>query len=77
MSPVDSLDWLRVQLEKTGIDTLSNLARETGINKGTLSKYFRGLQRPSIDVIEPLCKALQVSPETLLVALNALNKSKR
>lgn len=75
MSSNNSFEWLQSQLEKTGIDTLSNLARETGINKGTLSKYFRGVQRPSIDVIEPLCTALKVSPESLLVAMNAI-KSK-
>lgn len=71
MSSKNSLEWLQEQLSETGIATLSNLAKETGINKGTLSKYFRGVQRPSIDVIEPLCKALRVSPETLLVAMNA------
>jgi transcriptional regulator with XRE-family HTH domain len=71
MSANDSLEWLYGQLENTGIGTMSNLARETGINKGTLSKYFRGVQRPSIDVIGPLCSALKVSPETLLVAMNA------
>lgn len=71
MSSNNSLEWLQEQLSETGIGTLSNLAKETGINKGTLSKYFRGVQRPSIDVIEPLCKALRVSPESLLIAMNA------
>ena len=76
MSSNNSLEWLQEQLSETGIGTLSNLAKETGINKGTLSKYFRGVQRPSIDVIEPLCKALRVSPESLLIAMNAY-KTKR
>ncbi len=76
MSSNNSLEWLHEQLSETGIGTLSNLAKETGINKGTLSKYFRGVQRPSIDVIEPLCKALRVSPESLLIAMNAY-KAKR
>jgi transcriptional regulator with XRE-family HTH domain len=76
MSSNNSLEWLQEQLSETGIGTLSNLAKETGINKGTLSKYFRGVQRPSIDVIEPLCKALRVSPESLLIAMNAY-KAKR
>jgi transcriptional regulator with XRE-family HTH domain len=64
--------WLEERLKVTGIKTLSNLAEVTGINKGTLSKYFKGTQRPRIDVIGPLCLALQVSPETLLKALKAL-----
>jgi transcriptional regulator with XRE-family HTH domain len=67
------MEWLQQQLQTSGVGTLSELAAITGINKGTLSKYFRGLQRPSIDVIEPLCKVLRVSPENLLRALNALN----
>ncbi|MEN9752702.1 MAG: hypothetical protein RL670_393 [Actinomycetota bacterium] len=66
--------WLQEQLERTEIGTLSELAEITGINKGTLSKYFHGLQRPAIDVVGPLCSALKVSPESLLRALNALNE---
>jgi len=67
-----SAEWLASQLEITGLGTLTKLAEVTKINKGTLSKYFNGQQRPSIDVIGPLCTALQVSPETLLKALRAL-----
>lgn len=71
MDKIDAEQWLRERLHATGINTLSNLAHVTGINKGTLSKYFKGQQRPSIDVIAPLCIALKVSPEKLLIALNA------
>ena len=67
-----SAEWLSSQLDVCGLGTLTRLAEVTGINKGTLSKYFNGQQRPSIDVIGPLCLALQVSPETLLKALHAL-----
>ena len=70
------MDWLQTQLVRTNIKTISELSLRTGINKGTLSKYFNGLQRPSIDVVAPLCNALNVSPETLLKALNALNGEK-
>jgi transcriptional regulator with XRE-family HTH domain len=77
LTETDSLVWLHEQLEKTGLGSISQLAEVTKINKGTLSKYFRGLQRPSIDVIEPLCTALKVSPETLLRALNALGSSQK
>ena len=52
--------------------TLSGLAAETGINKGTLSKYFNQVQRPTIDVISTLCKALKVGPTELLIGLGAL-----
>jgi len=67
----DSMEWLNRRLSTSKIGSLSNLAKLTGINKGTLSKYFHGTQRPSIDVVEPLCVALNCSPETLLRALHA------
>jgi transcriptional regulator with XRE-family HTH domain len=67
-----SAEWLEQQLAICGLGTLTRLAEVSGINKGTLSKYFNGQQRPSIDVVGPLCTALQVSPETLLRALKAL-----
>jgi transcriptional regulator with XRE-family HTH domain len=75
LSNLDSTDWLQAQLDKVGLNSISKLAETTGINKGTLSKYFRGIQRPSIDVIEPLCTALKVSPETLLKAMKALDSN--
>ena len=67
-----SAQWLEQQLKVSELGTLTRLAEVSGINKGTLSKYFSGQQRPSIDVIGPLCTALQVSPETLLRALKAI-----
>lgn len=75
MSNFNSVEWLENRLEEVGLSSISKLAAVTGINKGTLSKYFRGLQRPSIDVIEPLCTALKVSPETLLREMKALTKN--
>jgi transcriptional regulator with XRE-family HTH domain len=72
---LDATAWLQKRLEEVGLKSISKLAETTGINKGTLSKYFRGLQRPSIDLIEPLCLALKVSPETLLREMKALKKN--
>ncbi len=77
MMSSDSMAWLNRRLSISKIGTLSNLARLTGINKGTLSKYFHGTQRPSIDVVEPLCTALHCSPETLLRALNAYSVKRK
>ena len=62
-------DWLKHRMAELGMSSVAELETETGINKGTLSRYFRGLQRPSIDVLPVLCQALRVSPETLLRAL--------
>ncbi len=71
LGAVESHAWLAGRMRDCGILSLSELADLTGINKGTLSRYFRQLQRPSIDAIAPLCLALRVSPATLLWALGA------
>ena len=67
-----SQEWLRVRLQETGLGTLSRLAEISGINKGTLSKYFRQSQRPTIDVLSILCSSLQVTPSELLAGLGAI-----
>ena len=64
--------WLQNNLDKSGLETLTALAVKSGIRKGTLSKYFSGLQRPSIDVIEPLAIALGVTPMELMIGLGAI-----
>lgn len=61
--------WLKLRMSELDMSSIADLELATGINRGTLSRYFRGLQRPSIDVIPNLCEALRVSPLTLLSAL--------
>jgi transcriptional regulator with XRE-family HTH domain len=73
-SATESADWLQVRLSKLQIGTLQNLSEKSGIDKGTLSRYFRQERRPSIDCIGPLCLALEVSPELLLKVLGAIPK---
>ena len=73
-SPEESTEWLRVRMTKLNLFSLEELAGMTDIDRGTISRYFHHERRPSIDVIEPLCTALQVSPETLLKALGAIPK---
>lgn len=73
-SPGESQEWVQRRLEELGLDTFDALAGKTNIDRGTLSRYFRQERRPSIDAIEPLCKALKVSPEKLLHVLGALDK---
>jgi transcriptional regulator with XRE-family HTH domain len=68
-------DWLKLRMAELNIGSISELEEATGINKGTLSRYFRQIQRPSIDVIPVLCKALDVSPETLLRAFGVVVSS--
>ncbi len=70
----ESADWLYARMAELEIGTLDALADLTGLDKGTLSRYFRQERRPSIDVVGPLSTALQVSPETLLRGLGALDR---
>ena len=68
-------EWLKTRMTELNFRSMNDLAEATGINKGTLSRYFRQIQRPSIDVIPVLCKALDVSPETLLRAFGVVVSS--
>jgi transcriptional regulator with XRE-family HTH domain len=73
-SATESADWLQLRLSQLQIATLQDLSEKSGVDKGTLSRYFRQERRPSIDVIGPLCLALEVSPELLLKVLGAIPK---
>lgn len=64
--------WLSEKMVANEIQTLDRLAALSGINKGTLSRYFRGLQVPSIKAIPALCESLNVSPEELLRGLGVI-----
>lgn len=70
----ESADWLAQRLLKLDIASYEEFAAKVGIDRGTISRYFRQERRPSIDVIAPMCEVLQVSPETLLIALGAIDK---
>ena len=70
----ESRDWLAQRLVKLGIASYEEFANLVGMDRGTISRYFRHDRRPSIDVIAPLCEALEVSPETLLIVLGALDR---
>ena len=73
-TPTQTQEWVQKRLEELELYTFDALSEKTGIDRGTLSRYFRQERRPSIDAVEPLCKALKVSPENLLHVLGALNK---
>jgi transcriptional regulator with XRE-family HTH domain len=68
----DEVSWLQEAMSRAGFDSLDQLSQACGINKGTLSRYFRGIQSPSVQVIPPLCTALGVSPEELLRGLGVI-----
>ena len=70
----ESREWLAQRLVKLDISSYEEFANLVGIDRGTISRYFRHDRRPSIDVIAPLCEVLEVSPETLLIVLGALDR---
>ena len=76
LTPAQSSQWLVERMSSVGISSLEELAKLTYIDRGTLSRYFRQERRPSIDAIAPLCEALQISPESLLIGLGALKKKR-
>lgn len=64
-------------METLKISGLEELYQKSGIDRGSISRYFRQERKPGVDVIAPLCKALEVSPETLLIALGAIDRKSR
>ena len=56
------MDFLGYSLQET--------AEACDLNRGTLYRYFKGDQRPSIDQLPRLCKGLEVSLDELLEALS-------
>ncbi len=77
LSPNQSSEWLRKRMDELGIEGLSELERRSGIDRGSISRYFRQERTASIEAIAPLCEALEVSPETLLYALGAISRKVR
>jgi hypothetical protein len=67
-------EWLRSTMKKLGISSLDELSTMTKIDRGSLSRYFNQDRRPSIDAIVPICSALKVSSDELLIVLGAADK---
>ncbi|MBM3656109.1 MAG: helix-turn-helix transcriptional regulator [Actinobacteria bacterium] len=76
LTPSESAEWLRTRMQALNISGLEELAQRTGVDRGSVSRYFRQERVPKIDVIAPLAQALEVSPETLLIALGAIEKKR-
>ena len=64
-------EWLRTTMKKLGIASLDELSTMTKIDRGSLSRYFNQDRRPSIDAIVPICTALGVTSDELLIVLGA------
>jgi transcriptional regulator with XRE-family HTH domain len=58
-------------MKKLEINSLDELSTMTKIDRGSLSRYFSQDRRPSIDAIMPICSALGVNVDELLIVLGA------
>lgn len=77
LSPEESNEWLRSRMSELGVASLADLEFRSGIDRGSISRYFRQERVPGVDVVAPLCGALEVAPATLLVALGAIERKAR
>ena len=73
-TPKESNEWLRTTMLKLSIKSLDELSSITKIDRGSLSRYFNQERRPSIDAIPPLCEALKISSDELLLVLGAKSR---
>jgi transcriptional regulator with XRE-family HTH domain len=71
----ESNEWLRQTMLKLSIKSLDELSSITKIDRGSLSRYFNQERRTSIDAIDPLCAALEVTSDELLVVLGAKSRN--
>ncbi|CAB4329241.1 MAG: helix-turn-helix domain-containing protein [Actinobacteria bacterium] len=71
------LEWLRARMDKLGYGSLEEVAREIGINRGNLYRYFSLETRPSVALLPDLCAALKSSPAEILKALEILGPNDR
>lgn len=60
----DFAAWLTNELEAQGWSR-SDLARATGLHKGSISNVLNGQRQPSVDFVLAVARALKVSPEDL------------
>jgi transcriptional regulator with XRE-family HTH domain len=71
VNKADTKLWLHEAMEKLELTSLDELAKISGIDAGSISRYFNLERRPSIDVIEPLAIALKVKPGVIMRVLGA------
>jgi transcriptional regulator with XRE-family HTH domain len=77
VTPKQSAQWLRMRMDECGYTSLDDLAVVAGIDKGNVSRIFRQLQRPRVDVLELLASALQVNVYELLIQMGVVDPDRR
>jgi len=71
------MKWLRNRMAELEYGSLQEVADAIGINRGNLYRYFTAETRPSIEMMPPMCSALDVTYEELLIALEVVKPTKR
>jgi len=74
-SSQETNEWLRTTMLKLSIKSLDELSSITKIDRGSLSRYFNQERRPSIDAIDPICAALEITSDELLIVLGAKDRN--
>ena len=74
-SSQETNEWLRTTMLKLDIKSLDELSSLTKIDRGSLSRYFNQERRPSIDAIDPICAALEITSDELLIVLGAKDRN--
>lgn len=59
LPPSETMTALAAEAKRRGL-SLAEISRRTGIPKGRLSEYMRGIRRPSIDKAEIIAAAIGV-----------------
>lgn len=71
----ESNKWLLTTMLKLSIKSLDELSSITKIDRGSLSRYFNQERRPSIDAIDAICAALEITSDELLIVLGAKDRN--
>ena len=65
--------YIRQQRESAAL-SLRKLAKLAGVSNPYLSQIERGLRKPSVDILQGIAKALEISSETLYVKAGILDE---
>lgn len=70
-SPVDVSEWLRDETARRRWSQ-ADMARESGLSRQAISKYFQGRGRPDIKSLHAIARAFGYTPESVLRVLGWL-----
>jgi transcriptional regulator with XRE-family HTH domain len=71
-SSTQSATWAKQKMRNVGCSTWEDLATLTGLDRGTVYRYFHQEQEPRAGVLPTLARSLDVSIDELLDGLGLL-----